>query len=57
MTEAAAKFEANDTVRFIGTETLYKVTHSHENKHVYQVQRGDDAASSEWVEAIYLEQA
>jgi hypothetical protein len=57
MTEAAAKFEADDTVRFIGTEPLFKVPDSHENMHVYQVQRGDDAASSEWVEAIYLEHA
>ncbi len=58
MTERAAstKFRVDDTVRFIGTDTLYTVTNYCKNKLAYQVQCGDDAASSEWVPEIYLEQ-
>ena len=61
MTEktAAAKFEVDDPVRFIGTDTILTVKqHHHESEsHEYQVQRGDDVASIEWVSEIYLEHA
>jgi hypothetical protein len=55
----AAKFGVDDTVRFIGTDTIFTVKlHHHEyESNEYQVQRGDDVASIEWVPEIYLEHA
>lgn len=61
MTEkiAAAKFRVDDNVRFIGTDTIFTVKHHHHESesHEYQVQRGDDVASIEWVSECYLEHA
>jgi hypothetical protein len=39
MTEA--KFETDDAVRFIATETLFTVTKCHQRMHEYQIQPGD----------------
>ncbi len=49
------KFEAYDSVRFIGTETLYAVTKSDKRKHAYLIQRRADGADIQWVDGIYLE--
>jgi hypothetical protein len=61
MTEkiAAAKFGVNDTVRFIGTDTIFTVRLHHyvDEWYLYQVQRSDDVATIEWVPEIYLEHA
>jgi hypothetical protein len=56
---AAAKFRVDDTVRFIGTDTIFAVKlHHHEyESNEYQVQRGDDVASIQWVSECYLEHA
>jgi hypothetical protein len=50
-----AKFRMGDAVRLIGTDTLLTVRQYDEATHEYQVQRGDDDASSQWVLGIYLE--
>ena len=50
-----AKLRLGDTVRFIGTETLLTVTQYDQAAEEYQVQQGDDEASSQWVLGIYLE--
>ena len=61
MTEkiAAAKFGVDDTVRFVGTDTIFTVKQHHyeSESHEYQIQRDDDVASMEWVSECYLEHA
>ena len=52
---AAAKFEVDDRVRFIGTDTIYAVTKCHNNTHAYQIQCAADRANLQWVGEIYLE--
>jgi hypothetical protein len=54
-TMAAAKFAMNDAIRFIGTDTPLTVKQYDEGTRQYQVQRGDDGTSAEWVPEIYLE--
>jgi hypothetical protein len=54
-TMAAAKFAMNDEIRFIGTDTPLTVKQYDEGTREYQVQRGDDRTSVEWVPEIYLE--
>ena len=51
------KFETDDTVQFIGTDTLFTVTKCHKRKHEYQIQRGDKTTDRQWVAEIYLELA
>jgi hypothetical protein len=41
-----AEFKTDDTVRFIGIDTLYTVTKCHKRMHEYQIQRGDETADS-----------
>ena len=53
MTEA--KFETDDAVRFIATETLFTVTKCRKRMHDYQIQRGDKTTDRQWVPGIYLE--
>jgi hypothetical protein len=50
-----AKFKTDDTVRFIGTDTLFTVTKCHKRMHEYQIQRGDKTADRQWVAETYLE--
>jgi hypothetical protein len=50
-----AKFETDDTVRFIGTDTLFTVTKCHKRMHEYQIQRGDKTTDRQGVAEIYLE--
>jgi hypothetical protein len=50
-----ANFGLGDTVRFVGTETPFTVRQYDKATHEYQVQRGDDDASLEWVLGVYLE--
>ena len=61
MTEkiAAAKFGVDETVRFIGTDRIFTVKQHHyeSESHEYQVQRGGDVATIEWVSECYLEHA
>lgn len=52
-----AKFRVGDAVRFIGTETLQTVKQYHKATQEYNVQRGDDGASSQRALGIYLEWA
>jgi hypothetical protein len=52
---AAANFEVNDDVRFVGTDTIYFVTKCHEKEREYQIQRGNDRANRQWVAEVYLE--
>ena len=54
---AAAKFAVGDTVRFIGTDTIYTVKRYNDQTCQYQVQRSDDAASVECAFGVYLEHA
>jgi hypothetical protein len=54
---AAAKFEVDASVRFIGTDTRYAVTKCHKRKLEYQIKRAADGADIQWVEGIYLELA
>ncbi len=35
------KFETDDTVQFMGTNTLFTVTKCRKRMHEYQIQRGD----------------
>jgi hypothetical protein len=49
------KFETDDTVQFIGTNTLFTVTKCRKRMHEYQVQRGDKTTDRQWVAEIYLE--
>jgi hypothetical protein len=50
-----AKFETDDTVRFIGTDTLFTVTKCHKKTLEYQIQRGENKADLQRVAEIYLE--
>ena len=43
------KFETDDTVRFIGTNTLFTVTKCRKRTHEYQIQRGDKTTDRQWV--------
>jgi hypothetical protein len=52
---AAANFEVNDDVRFVGTDTIYFVTKCNQTKREYQIQRGHDRANRQWVTEVYLE--
>jgi hypothetical protein len=47
-----AKFRADDNVRFVGTDTVLAIWKYNAETAEYQVQRGDDAASLEWVEHL-----
>jgi hypothetical protein len=49
------KFETDDTVRFIGTDTLFTVTKCHKRTHEYQIQCNDRVADRQRVAEIYLE--
>jgi hypothetical protein len=49
------KFETDDTVRFIGTDSLFTVTKCRKRMREYQIQRGDRTAHRQWVAEIYLE--
>jgi hypothetical protein len=50
-----AKFETDDTVRFIGTDALFTITKCRRRMHEYQIQRGDKTTDRQWVAEIYLE--
>jgi hypothetical protein len=52
-----AKFRVDDNVRFVGTDTILAIKLYDAETDEYQVQRGDDVASLEWVSGIYLEHA
>jgi len=52
---AVKTFVGGDVVRLIGTDTLLTVRRYDKATHEYQVQRGDDDASLEWVLGVYLE--
>ena len=51
------KFETDDTVQFIGTNTLFTVTKCRKRMNEYQIQRGDKTTDRQWVAEIYLELA
>jgi hypothetical protein len=51
------KFETDDTVRFIGTDTLFTVTKCHKKTREYQIQHGEKRADRQRVAEIYLELA
>jgi hypothetical protein len=51
----ATKFGVGDTVRFVGTDQHLAVREYNPQTLEYQIRRGDDPASSEWVSGIYLE--
>jgi hypothetical protein len=56
MTETtAAKFAVDDSVKFIGTDTIQTVRQYNAETLEYQVQRRHDEASVVWVTGIYLE--
>ena len=50
-----AKFGVDETVRFIGTDTIQTVRQYNAETLEYQVQRGNEEASVVWVLGIYLE--
>ena len=52
---AAARFAVGDTVRFIGTDSIFTVKQYNDETCQYQVQRGNDASSVEWAFGVYLE--
>jgi hypothetical protein len=54
---APPQFGVDDTVRFIGTDTVLTIRQCNPATLEYRVQRGDDAAGIEWVPEIYLELA
>jgi len=54
---AKAKFAVGDSVRFIGTDTIYTVRRYSDETCQYQVQRGDATYSVECVFGVYLEPA
>ncbi len=49
------EFRLGDHVRFIGTDTIQTVRQHNAETLEYQIQRGNDAASIEWVPEIYIE--
>lgn len=50
-----AKFGVGDSVRFIGTDTLFTIMQYNAETLEYQVQHGPDLARSQWVLEEYLE--
>jgi hypothetical protein len=52
---AAPEFVVEDRVRLIGTDTIQTVRQYNAETLEYQIQSGNDAASSIWVPKIYLE--
>jgi hypothetical protein len=54
---AVTEFRVDDDVRFIGTDTVLTIRKYNAETGAYQVQRGDDEASLEWVSSLYLEYA
>ena len=52
---AEAKFRVGDTVRFIGTGTIFTIREYNPATFEYRVQPGDDSAGGQWATDLYFE--